>query len=200
MKAADKRYTKQKILIIFGACVITALLIVFALSGGNLALIKSLFIKELSNEEMKEILSGFGWRGYIVIAALSLLQVVCTFLPAEPIQVLAGVTFSFPVALLCCMIGVMLGNTLIYMLQKTFGEQMRGFFIKKLNLNLEVIARSGRAVFIIFILYFFARNSLRYDLLLCGKLGYFLPPLYYGNCVGSFAFRLYRSRAGAYGN
>ena len=149
-----KQYTKQRLLIAFGVVIILTLLILLALSGGNLSIVKSLFIRDLSNEEMKELLSGFGWRGYIVIAALSMLQVVCTFLPAEPVQVLAGVTFSFPVGLLCCMIGVLLGNTLIYMLQKTFGDQLRGFFIKKLNLDLEKIAQSSRAIFIIFILYF----------------------------------------------
>ena len=84
---AVKQYTKQKILIAFGVVVILTLLILFALSGGNLALLKSLFIKDLSNEEMKELLAGFGWRGYIVITALSMLQVICTFLPAEPVQV-----------------------------------------------------------------------------------------------------------------
>lgn len=149
-----KQYAKQKILIAFGVAIILTLLMLLALSGGNLALLKSLFIKDLSNEQMKELLSGFGWRGYVVIAALSMLQVVCTFLPAEPVQVLAGVTFPFAIGLTCCMVGVLLGNTLIYMLQKTFGDQLRRFFVKKLNLDPEKIARSSKATLIIFILYF----------------------------------------------
>lgn len=151
---AVKQHTKQKILIVFGSAVVLALLALLALSGGNLALIRSLIIHDLSNEEKKELLTGFGWRGYIVITALSLLQVVCTFFPAEPIQVLAGVTFSFPVGLLCCMIGIFCGNSLIYILQKTYGDRMRSFFVKKLNLDLQLIARSGKATAIIFILYF----------------------------------------------
>ena len=149
-----KQSTKQKILIACGVTIILTILLLFALSGGNFALVKSLFLHDLSNEEMKEILSGFGWRGYIVITVLAMLQVVCTFLPAEPIQVLAGITFSFPIGLLCCMIGVLLGNTLIFLLQKTFGNQLRHFFVKKLNLDLEKIAQSSKATFIIFILYF----------------------------------------------
>ncbi len=145
---------KQKILIAFSIAVVLTLLILLALSGGNLALLKSLFVQDLSNEEMKALLSGFGWRGYIVLTALSMLQVVCTFLPAEPVQVLAGVTFPFPIGLLCCMIGVLFGNTLIYMLQKVFGDRLRSFFVKKMNLDLEKIAQSSKAIFIIFILYF----------------------------------------------
>jgi len=110
---ADKQHIKVKMLIAFSMIIILSLLALLALSGGNMALIKSLFVKDLSNEEMKELLAGFGWRGYIVISALSMLQVVCTFLPAEPVQVLAGVTFPFPIGLLCCMVGVLIGNTLI---------------------------------------------------------------------------------------
>ena len=151
---AEKQHMKQKILIAFSVVVILTLLALLALSGGNLALIKSLFVKDLSNEEMKEILSGFGWRGYIVITALSMLQVVCTFLPAEPVQVLAGVTFSFPIGLLCCMIGVVIGNTLIYMLQNVFGDRLRRFFVKKMNLDLEKIAQSSKVILIVFVLYF----------------------------------------------
>lgn len=149
-----KRYAKLKNLIAFGAAVIFTLLILLGLSGGNLELIKSLFAKDLSNEETKEILAGLGWRGYIVIAVLSMLQVVCAFFPAEPVQVLAGVAFPFLIGLACCMIGVLFGNTLIYMLQKTFGDQLRSLFIKKLNLDLEKIAQSSKAILIIFILYF----------------------------------------------
>lgn len=151
---AVKKNTKQKVLIAFCLTVVLTLLMLLALSGGNLALIKSLFIHDLSNEEVKELLAGFGWRGYIVITALSMLQVVCTFLPAEPVQLLAGVTFSFPVGLLCCMIGILCGNTMIFILQKTYGDRLRSFFVKKLNLNLQLIAQSSKATVIIFILYF----------------------------------------------
>ena len=151
---AVKQHAKQKILIAFSVAIVLVLLMLLALSGGNLALIKCLFVQDLSNEEMKELLAGFGWRGYIAISALSMLQVVCTFLPAEPIQVLAGVTFSFPIGLLCCMIGVLVGNTLIYMLQKVFGDRLKSFFVKKMNLDLEKIAQSNQVTFIILVLYF----------------------------------------------
>ena len=151
---AVPQQTKQKLLITTVVSVILVLLILLALSGSNWMLLKSLFMHDLSNEELKDQLAGFGWRGYIVITMLSMLQVVCTFLPAEPVQVLAGVTYSFPVGLLCCMIGVFCGNTLIYMMQKIFGDQLRSFFIKKMNLDLEKIALSSKVTTIIFILYF----------------------------------------------
>ena len=152
MAVRDK--SKIKILIAVGFLLILVLLTLLALSGGNLQLLKSLIANDLTNEELSDQLRDFGWRGYIVVAVLSLLQVVCTFFPAEPVQVLAGFTFGFPVGLLCCMIGVLIGNTLIYMLQNVYGDRLRGFFVRKLNLDLEKIANSSKAVLIIFILYF----------------------------------------------
>jgi len=149
-----RKQIKEKLLIAIGLIVLLALLTALALSGGNLALIKSLFVKDLSNEELMEQLMGLGWRGYLAITVLSTLQVVCAFLPAEPVQVLAGFTFGFPVGLLLCMTGVFWGSTLIYVLQSFFGEKMRAFFVKNLKLDLEKIARSSKAVLIIFILYF----------------------------------------------
>lgn len=119
-----------------------------------MTLLKSLFKQELSNDELKDQLAGFGWRAHVVITALAALQVVCTFLPAEPVQVLAGVTFSFSVGLLCCMIGVIFGNTLIYLVQKTFGDRLRSFFVKRLNIDSEKIVNSRKTTVIIFILYF----------------------------------------------
>ena len=145
---------KQKLYIALGIMAVLALLMLFAFSGGNFALLKSLFTQEFSNEELRDQLMNFGWRGYITASVLSMLQVVCGFLPAEPAQVLSGFTFGFPIGLVCCMVGVLLGNTLIYMMHSIFGNRLRRFFLKKLNLDMDKIAKSSVCVIIIFILYF----------------------------------------------
>ncbi|MBR5523876.1 MAG: VTT domain-containing protein [Clostridia bacterium] len=151
---AMKKETVHKLYIALGAIVVFALLMLLAFSGDNFVVLKNLFTQDLSNEEMRDLLNDFGWRGKIAITVMAMLQVVCAFLPAEPVQVLGGFTFGFPVGLLCCMVGVLLGNTLIYILQNVFGDRLRGFFVKKLGLDLEAIAHSGKCVLIIFILYF----------------------------------------------
>ncbi|MBE6787512.1 MAG: hypothetical protein E7537_04100, partial [Ruminococcaceae bacterium] len=83
-----------------------------------------------------------------------MLQVVCAFLPAEPTQVAAGVVFGFPVGFACCAVGVAIGNTLIYLLYKTYGDGIRQYFVKNLDFDLETAANSSRSVLIIFLLYF----------------------------------------------
>lgn len=149
-----QRQTKRKLYIALSVAAVVVLLMLLAFSGGNVVILKNLFTQELTNEQMRELLKGFGWRGYITVAALATLQVICAFLPAEPVQVLAGFTFGFPVGLLCCEIGVLIGNTLIFMLQKIFGDRLRSIFVKKLNLDTEKIITSSKATLIIFILYF----------------------------------------------
>lgn len=145
---------KQKLYIALGVTAVLALLMLFAFSGGNLDLLRSLFVQDLSNEELRDRLMDFGWRGYITASVLAMLQVVCGFLPAEPAQVLAGFTFGFPVGLACCMAGVFIGNTLVYMMHSIFGNRLRRFFLKKLKLDMEKIATSSVRTIIIFILYF----------------------------------------------
>jgi len=145
---------KIKIWIAMGLVALFALLTLFVFSGDNYDLLHSLLYKDMSEEEMQETLRDFGIRGYITVAILAMLQVICTFLPAEPIQVLAGITFGFPVGLLCCWFGVFLGNTAIYLLQKTYGDKLRSFFIRKFHLDLEKIAASNKSTLIILILYF----------------------------------------------
>ncbi len=152
MKAKLK--LKYKLYIGGGLLIFLAALLLFVFSGGNFELLKSILLDDLSHDEIRQALASFGWRGYITVVILSMLQVLCAFLPAEPVQVLAGLTFGFPIGLLCCCIGVFLGNTVIFLLYKIFGDQLQDYFIKKFHLDFDKIARSSKCVLIIFILYF----------------------------------------------
>ena len=85
----------------------------FLFSGDNLEILKSLFTEDYTKEELKDRLRDFGIKGYITISILAMLQIIIAFLPAEPVQVLAGVTFGFIRGFAACMVGVLVGNTLI---------------------------------------------------------------------------------------
>lgn len=130
------------------------LFLFFLLSGDNLILLKELFSGDLANGELRDKLMDLGISGYMIISLLSMLQVVCTFIPAEPIQVLAGLAFGFPIGLLFCTIGVLLGNTMIYALYSTFGNRLRNYFIRNLSFDFEKAANSARITAVVFLLYF----------------------------------------------
>ena len=133
---------------------LVVLLTVFLFSGENKHLLKTLFDTTQTKAELQEKLSSLGLRGHIVVTVLAMVQVLISFLPAEPVQVIAGVSFGFPIGLLCCTVGVFLGNSLIFLLYYIFGDGIRQFFDKNLKLDLEKAGSSGKVTLLIFILYF----------------------------------------------
>ncbi len=149
-----KKQNKIKIITALSTIPILFLLGLFLFTGENIEILKTVFSKDLSNEEIQEHLSGFGIRGQITLAILSMLQVIIAVLPAEPVQVIAGLTFGFWVGLLVCTIGVIAGNTIIFILYKFFGDRLREYFDKKLDIDLEGVGNSATVALVIFILYF----------------------------------------------
>lgn len=150
----EKKQIRTKILIALILIIFFALLAVILLSGGNLQLLRKLFLEKHTNDEIRDILSDLGIRGHITVGVLSMLQVTFPFLPAEPVQVIAGVSFGFLVGVICCVAGVFVGNTIIFVLHKAFGEKIRNFFVRNLNFDIEKAATSPKVTIVIFILYF----------------------------------------------
>ena len=150
-----KSNLKFKIFSALFLAIVLVLLTVFLFSGENRHVLETLFDTNQTKEQVHDKLSSLGLRGHIVISILAMLQVLISFLPAEPVQVIAGVSFGFPIGLACCMLGVFVGNSLIYLLYRIFGDRLRQFFDKALKIDLEKAGKSGRVTLLIFILYFF---------------------------------------------
>lgn len=149
-----KKKTKLKILstILFVFALIGLLFFVF--SGENSIVLKEIFNTNITKEELRESLSSLGIRGYICIAILSMLQVVLAFLPAEPVQVMGGLAFGLLKGGLACLVGVFLGNTIMYVLYKFYGQNLTEYFETNAEFDFSVARRSKKIAFIIFILYF----------------------------------------------
>lgn len=145
---------KVKLIILAGLFVFFVLLGIFLFSGDNYYILKSIFFEEHTNEELRDILNDFGIKGYVTIVILATLQVCFPFLPAEPVQVIAGIVFGFPVGLICCTIGVVLGNIFIFVMYKIYGNRIQAFFVKNIHLDFDKASSSKRVAFIIFLLYF----------------------------------------------
>lgn len=149
----DINKKKDTLYVALGAVIFAGLLSLFIFSKDNLLLLKSVFWDDLSQHELRAKFDIFNWHDYVTLIGLSALQVVCTFLPAEPAQMLSGLSFGFGIGLLCCVAGVFVGNSVIYLLQRSFRGKLQGFFRKTLHLDLEKIAKSSKCVLIIFLLY-----------------------------------------------
>ena len=149
-------FKKLKSMLLSGLIIliITVLCALFVFSGDNLDLLRSLFLNYHTPDELRDKLGDFGIKGYITIVFLSMLQVVLSILPAEPVQVLAGLAFGFPLGILLSTVGVFLGNTVIFLLYKKYGNSLKRYFVNNLHVDLDKAAKSAKLTIIIFILYF----------------------------------------------
>ena len=129
-------------------------LFVFMFSGDNFLIIKGLFDKNVSSEELYDLVKNMGFRGAVPLVLLCMMQVILTFLPAEPAQVLSGMCYGFTYGCLICILGVFIGNTLIYLAYKHFGEGLKKYFQKNIDIDFEKLRTSKRMILFIFLLYF----------------------------------------------
>ena len=134
---AKKRIKKRKIFTLIGCVLLFAGLMVFLFSGDNFVILQELFKKDVTKEEVRQSLENLGFKGYFTVGILSMLQVVLTVLPAEPTQVMAGVAFGLWKGGLICLAGVFLGNTIIYVLYKIYGDKLEEYFEKNAEFDFD---------------------------------------------------------------
>lgn len=150
----SKRKIKRKIFtaIAFVAVLVGLLFLLF--SGDNKKIVEDLFNGKTTLDKFLSDVQSLGWQGAVVFGVLSMLQVVLTFLPAEPTQVIAGISFGLWRGALICLAGVIVGNTVIYILYRIYGAKLSEYFQKNIEVDFDVLQSSKRITFIIFILYF----------------------------------------------
>lgn len=152
MNVKSKRALKITLLALF--VIFIGLLVLFLFSGENSEILIKVFTEDMTRDEIQDALRNFGMRGYITIALLAMIQVIMTFVPAEPVQVLGGVAFGFLRGLVAYMVGMIIANTIIFVLYKIYGTRLNRFFENNLDLDLERVSGSGRIMLVIFLLYF----------------------------------------------
>ena len=149
-----KKIHKGKLFASLSIFPILLLLYLFLFTGDNKEILRTVFSHDLTNDEIQEHLSEFGIRGQITVSILAMLQVVIAVLPAEPVQVVAGLTFGFWIGTLACLVGVVVGNTVIYALYKVYGDKLRSYFNKNLDIDFDSASTTYKVSLVIFILYF----------------------------------------------
>ena len=146
-----KKVSKTKIFVLMIGLLLLAGVLAFLLSGENLAVFKAFFRKGITREEIRANAQNFGIRGVISIGLLSMLQVVLMFLPAEPVQVVAGVSYGLWFGLVLCAAGVFVGNTLIYIAYKIFGGRMKEYYSREIAIDWSS-AKTTRSISLIVLL------------------------------------------------
>ena len=194
-----KTISKTKIWVfLIGIALLTGIL-VFLLSGENLAVFKAFFREDITQEEIRGNAQDFGIRGVISVWLLSMLQVVLMFLPAEPVQVVAGISYGLWFGILLCVAGVFAGNTIIYVCYKIFGKRMGEYYSRKIELDwssAKTVRGISVAVLILYILpaipygmicFFAASTGLKYPRSILLTLLGSVPSVFIGVALGNLA-------------
>lgn len=104
-------------------------------------------------EGAKELLRQKGWMGYLTVIFVEALQMVVVFIPAEFIQISSGLSYSFPLALLLCDLGVCLGATIIFVLVRAFRFE-NGAYLKSKEKIDRLSSASKKERSVVLFLYF----------------------------------------------
>ena len=148
-----KKGRKRKILALLGFILVFVGLIVFLFSGENFNVLKEIFRADATKQEVQDAIEKLGIRAYIVVFVLSMLQVILTFVPAEPLHVISGISFGLWKGMAVCLAGIAVGNTIIYILYKIFGAKLTDYFAANVDFDFERAKKSKKIALIVIILY-----------------------------------------------
>lgn len=87
------------------------------------------------SQDFKNFIDGFGASGYIIMMIIQIAQIIVALIPGEVVEFVAGTLYGWFGGLLFCLIGITVGQTLIFISVRFFGRN----FVEKVagNENLK---------------------------------------------------------------
>ena len=96
-----------------------------------------------------------GIKGWFIFLLIQILQVVISFIPGEPIEVIGGVIYGAFGGLLTCMLGCLIGSMIVYFLSLKIGKSFIKLFVKEKDFNdVKFLKNEKRVEELVFIFYF----------------------------------------------
>lgn len=106
-------------------------------------------------EEFRAWVDARGLLGRIVFVLLIALQVVLAVIPGEPFEFAAGYAFGWLEGTILCMLGIVLGSTVIFLLVRKFGKPFVNLFFPDRQLDdLKFLQNNSRVSIVTFFLMF----------------------------------------------
>ena len=144
----DKK--KLKSIIIFGCFLILFIVatIIFWPFISSLA-------TDVGRDNLKEKIESLGVAGWFVMLGIQILQVIVAFLPGELIEIIMGIFYGSIGGLFTCLLGILVGTILVYLLAKYIGKPFVKLFIDIDDLEkYKFLKNTKRIELTIFILFF----------------------------------------------
>lgn len=79
-------------------------------------------------EGLRDWLQAHSWGGRIAFIAMVVVQIIIAFIPGEPLELAAGYAFGAVEGTILCMVGILIGSTLVFLLVRTLGMKLVNLF------------------------------------------------------------------------
>ena len=123
-------------------------------------------IDDEGREAFKAYVTQLGFRGWLLLLAIQVLQVILAVLPGEPVEIIAGYLYGTWGGLLTCLLGIMIGTAIIFLMVKLLKDKFITLFISKEKLEgykfLNNAARLESITFILFLIPGTPKDALTY--------------------------------------
>lgn len=97
--------------------------VIFLLSMIGLTLVAIPFIRYIEEpENFKSLIHSFGPWSFLLMLFIQVAQIVVALIPGEVIEFLAGTLYGWFGGLLFCLLGIAIGQTLIFLAVRFFGK------------------------------------------------------------------------------
>ena len=83
----------------------------------------ALITSQTARDEFVEWVRSHGVWGMLVFLGLEVFQIVVAVVPGEPVQIMAGALYGPVGGLLLCLVGILIGSTLIYFIVRALGAK-----------------------------------------------------------------------------
>ncbi len=106
-------------------------------------------------EEFATKIRSTGFLGFIIILTIQALQVVVAFIPGEFVEIISGMLFGTIGGLIVCLLGLIIGNIIIFGLIKLLGKTIIELNIQnKYQNKFKFLQNKTKALTILFFIYF----------------------------------------------
>lgn len=112
-------------------------------------------------EGIKNFVLSFGHFSFIIFILIQILQIVVVFIPGEIVQIVGGYIFGPYMSFALCILGVLIGGSICFLLSKKFGKPLvdkitsknTSWIVKKIESTRHKKSGRASATRIMFILY-----------------------------------------------
>ena len=110
---------------------------------------------DVGRDSLKQLIDSLGVGGWFVMLGIQVLQIVVAFLPGEPIEIIMGVFYGSIGGMFTCLLGILIGSMIVYLLTKLIGIPFVKLFIDLDDLKkYKFLNDSKRLDLTVFILFF----------------------------------------------